>query len=237
MRPGLGAGVDRYVFEPRTADACHRLADDVRRALVLGEPRVLVDAVEAVPAGDADDQVLRDHRLPDRPAPAAGQSRRARSTSAASRDHAARYRPGADPEVDRRGRAGRGGPAGAVRRERGARHLRTPTPPGTTCCSAPTRRATCSRSRSSPTGRCCARSRPSYAEVDRHAAGLPARAHTAWLEEILGIPRLPVRPDRVVAHVTVEPKLAPAVVPPDTLLRGGKDARASGSAATAPSTR
>lgn len=58
LRPGFGAGVDRYVFEPRTADACHRLADDVRRALVLGEPRVLVDAVEAVPAGDADDQVL-----------------------------------------------------------------------------------------------------------------------------------------------------------------------------------
>ena len=57
MRPGLGAGVDRYVFEPRTPDACYRLADDVRRALVLGEPRVIVDAVEAAPAGDADDRV------------------------------------------------------------------------------------------------------------------------------------------------------------------------------------
>ncbi|MBC9819860.1 GPW/gp25 family protein [Terrabacter sp. MAHUQ-38] len=57
MRPDLGAGVDRYVFEPRTSDACHRLADDVRRALVLGEPRVIVDAVEAVPAGEADDRV------------------------------------------------------------------------------------------------------------------------------------------------------------------------------------
>ncbi|MFC7597913.1 GPW/gp25 family protein [Terrabacter sp. GCM10028922] len=57
MRPGLGAGVDRYVFEPRTSDACHRLADDVRRALVLGEPRVIVDSVEAVPAGEADDRV------------------------------------------------------------------------------------------------------------------------------------------------------------------------------------
>jgi phage baseplate assembly protein W len=57
MRPGLGAGVDRYVFEPRTPDACHRLADDVRRALMLGEPRVIVDAVDAVPAGDADDRV------------------------------------------------------------------------------------------------------------------------------------------------------------------------------------
>jgi phage baseplate assembly protein W len=57
MRPGLGAGVDRYVFEPRTPDACHRLADDVRRALMLGEPRVIVDLVDAVPAGDADDRV------------------------------------------------------------------------------------------------------------------------------------------------------------------------------------
>ncbi|GGN36043.1 hypothetical protein FHR83_006295 [Actinoplanes campanulatus] len=57
MRPSLGAGVDRHVFEPSTADACYRLADDVRRALVLGEPRVIVDAVVAVPAGDADDRV------------------------------------------------------------------------------------------------------------------------------------------------------------------------------------
>ena len=57
MRPGFGAGVDRYVFEPRTPDACHRLADDVRRALLLGEPRVIVDLVDAVPAGDADDRV------------------------------------------------------------------------------------------------------------------------------------------------------------------------------------
>ena len=57
MRPGFGAGVDRYVFEPRTPDACHRLADDVRRALMLGEPRVIVDLVDAVPAGEADDRV------------------------------------------------------------------------------------------------------------------------------------------------------------------------------------
>lgn len=57
MRPGLGAGVDRWVFEPRTPDACHRLAEDVRRALVLGEPRVVVDDVEATPAGDSEDRV------------------------------------------------------------------------------------------------------------------------------------------------------------------------------------
>lgn len=57
MRPGFGAGIDRYVFEPRTADACYRLAEDVQRALVLGEPRAIVDSVDAVPAGDADDRV------------------------------------------------------------------------------------------------------------------------------------------------------------------------------------
>lgn len=62
------------------------------------------------------------------------------------------------------------------------------------------------------------------AEVDRHQDGLGPRAHVAWLEQILRVPRLPVQPDRVVAHVTVDPKLAPAVVPPETLLRGGKDA-------------
>ncbi|MFI6567434.1 GPW/gp25 family protein [Streptomyces sp. NPDC050534] len=57
MRLGFGSGVDRYVFEPRTPDACYRLADDVRRALLLGEPRVIVDSVEAVAAEDADDRV------------------------------------------------------------------------------------------------------------------------------------------------------------------------------------
>lgn len=57
MRPDFGAGVDRYVFEPRTPDACHRLADDVLRALLLGEPRVIVDSVQAVPSEGADDRV------------------------------------------------------------------------------------------------------------------------------------------------------------------------------------
>lgn len=57
MRPGFGAGVDRFVFEPRTPAACYRLADDVRRALLLGEPRVIVDAVDAVAAEDEDDRV------------------------------------------------------------------------------------------------------------------------------------------------------------------------------------
>ncbi|MGX4695369.1 baseplate J/gp47 family protein [Streptomyces sp. JNUCC 63] len=63
-----------------------------------------------------------------------------------------------------------------------------------------------------------------YAALDEHVAILPARTHVAWLEQILGIPRLPPVPDRVIAHVTVDPRLAPTVVPRGTLLRGGKDA-------------
>ncbi|MDT9694961.1 baseplate J/gp47 family protein [Streptomyces sp. P17] len=63
-----------------------------------------------------------------------------------------------------------------------------------------------------------------YTALDRHAATLSARTHVAWLEQLLGIPRLPALPDRVIAHITVEPGLAPAVVPRGTLLRGGKDA-------------
>lgn len=63
-----------------------------------------------------------------------------------------------------------------------------------------------------------------YPELDRHAATLPERAHLDWLERILGIPRLPVLPDRVVAQATVDPRLAPAVIERGTLLRGGKDA-------------
>ena len=57
MRPTLGVGVDRYVFEPRTSDVCYRLANDIERALLLWEPRVIVDAVEAVPAGEAEDRI------------------------------------------------------------------------------------------------------------------------------------------------------------------------------------
>ena len=63
-----------------------------------------------------------------------------------------------------------------------------------------------------------------YVAAAGHLDTLTDRTHLAWLEQILGIPRLPVVPDRVVAHVTVDPKLAPAVVPRGTTLRGGKDA-------------
>lgn len=57
MRPGYGAGVDAYVFEPRTPESCHRLADDVRRAVLLGEPRVIVDDVTALADPDTDGRV------------------------------------------------------------------------------------------------------------------------------------------------------------------------------------
>jgi hypothetical protein len=63
-----------------------------------------------------------------------------------------------------------------------------------------------------------------YPELDAHGDTLPGRAHLDWLGRILAIPRLPVLPDTVVAHATVDPKLAPAVVAKGTVLRGGKDA-------------
>ncbi len=62
-----------------------------------------------------------------------------------------------------------------------------------------------------------------YVQLDEHAATVVDRVQRDWLERILEIPRLPVVPDRVVAHATVDPKLAPAVLPVGTLLRGGKD--------------
>jgi phage baseplate assembly protein W len=57
MRPTFGAGVDRYVFDPRTDEVCRRLEADVLRALLLSEPRVLVDAVTAQLAGTAEDRI------------------------------------------------------------------------------------------------------------------------------------------------------------------------------------
>lgn len=71
MRPGFGAGVDRFVFDPRTDETCYRLAFEVRQALLLWEPRVIVDAVDAAAAGDDGERidvtiVFRDdpHRRP-----------------------------------------------------------------------------------------------------------------------------------------------------------------------------
>jgi phage baseplate assembly protein W len=57
MHPDFGAGVDRFVFAPRTEHDCLRIAADVRRALLLSEPRAILDRVEAVPVGDADDRI------------------------------------------------------------------------------------------------------------------------------------------------------------------------------------
>ena len=57
MRPTFGADVDRYVFAPRTDQVCFQLAFDVRRSLLLEEPRILVDKVEAIPAGEAEDRI------------------------------------------------------------------------------------------------------------------------------------------------------------------------------------
>jgi phage baseplate assembly protein W len=64
MLPSFGAGVDRFVFEQRTDEVCRRLEDDVRRTLLLHEPRVILERIDAVPAG-ADDRidVLLEYRI------------------------------------------------------------------------------------------------------------------------------------------------------------------------------
>lgn len=64
MIPSFGAGADRFVFEQRTDEVCRRLEDDVRRTLLLHEPRVIVERIEAVPAG-VDDRidVLLEYRI------------------------------------------------------------------------------------------------------------------------------------------------------------------------------
>ncbi len=56
-----------------------------------------------------------------------------------------------------------------------------------------------------------------------HAAHLPERALVHWLETTLGIPRLPVVGDTVVATVEADPAQVPLAVPQGTLLRGGKE--------------
>jgi phage baseplate assembly protein W len=57
MRPTYGADVERYVFAPRTDQVCFQLAFDVERALLLYEPRVIVDGVVATAAGEAEDRI------------------------------------------------------------------------------------------------------------------------------------------------------------------------------------
>ncbi|KRB37865.1 baseplate J/gp47 family protein [Microbacterium sp. Root180] len=63
-----------------------------------------------------------------------------------------------------------------------------------------------------------------YTQVDLHVAQAAATRRIGWLREVLGIRPLPALPDRVIAHVDVDPKKAPAILPPGTMLRGGKDA-------------
>ena len=63
MRPTYGADVERYVFAPRTDQVCFQLAFDVERALLLHEPRIIVDKVAAFPAGEGEVNVEIEYRI------------------------------------------------------------------------------------------------------------------------------------------------------------------------------
>jgi phage baseplate assembly protein W len=47
MQPGYGAGIDRFVFQPCNSETQFRLQQDVERALLRFEPRIIVDRVAA----------------------------------------------------------------------------------------------------------------------------------------------------------------------------------------------
>jgi len=49
MQPGYGAGIDRFVFQPNSSETQFRLQQDVERALLRFEPRIIVDNVTAEP--------------------------------------------------------------------------------------------------------------------------------------------------------------------------------------------
>ncbi|MXM66539.1 baseplate protein [Streptomyces sp. HUCO-GS316] len=55
MRPEFGSTAEDQVFGTREAASCHRLAHELRTALLRFEPRAIVDRVEAVAAGDDQD--------------------------------------------------------------------------------------------------------------------------------------------------------------------------------------
>jgi Bacteriophage baseplate protein W len=57
MRPGFGADVDRFVFAPRSGETIFELQQLVERALVMGEPRIDVLAVEAYPSPENDARI------------------------------------------------------------------------------------------------------------------------------------------------------------------------------------
>jgi phage baseplate assembly protein W len=58
MRPGFGCGIHRYVFEVNNATTAGIVAHEVRRALLLWEPRIDVLEVEANPSGTEDEVLL-----------------------------------------------------------------------------------------------------------------------------------------------------------------------------------
>lgn len=67
----FGAGIQRYVFALRDVETAFRLEREVERALIMGEPRIRLLKVEAIPAHDADnrldvriDYALDTHRYP-----------------------------------------------------------------------------------------------------------------------------------------------------------------------------
>lgn len=63
-----------------------------------------------------------------------------------------------------------------------------------------------------------------YSRLDEHLAMLPEVTATWWLHEVLGIAALPAVPDRIVAHLDIDPQAAPVVLARGALLRGGTDA-------------
>jgi phage baseplate assembly protein W len=72
MHPDYGVGIDSYVFAERTAETSSRLEEDVRRALIRFEPRVVVEKVVAESANDDSARIdvlisyrVDPHRRPD----------------------------------------------------------------------------------------------------------------------------------------------------------------------------
>ncbi|MFE1437291.1 GPW/gp25 family protein [Streptomyces sp. NPDC058739] len=57
MRPDFGSTAEDQVFGIRDAASCHRLAHELRTAVLRFEPRAIVDQLEAVVAGTEDDRV------------------------------------------------------------------------------------------------------------------------------------------------------------------------------------
>lgn len=52
MRPAFGAGLERLVHQPNTAEVRARAQETIRQAVVAYEPRVTLDGVEVVAGSD-----------------------------------------------------------------------------------------------------------------------------------------------------------------------------------------